>query len=996
MRPLRAAGNPCVAAHSTTRALLASYNGPLYQVLRESDGKTLDIGVVVPSRTDAGGYANAAAQDAFCADTICVINVIYDQSGKGNHLYQAAPGTFKGPAEGGFDTQPIADMAAITISGHKAYGVYMIPGMGFRNNNASGLAINDEPEGIYSVMDGTHFDSGCCFDYGNASTNGRAVGPGTMETTYFGTSTVWGTGGGSGPWIMTDMESGMFSGYSLKKNAADPTIDSWRFITAVADGGGGNHWDLRGGNAQQGNLTTFYSGVRPDSRTSNSYYPMHRQGAILLGTGGDNGNGSSGTFYEGVMTSGSPTEATTDAVQANIVAARYDVQRTSLSRLTAFAPGSTQSVIETFVNTTGLSLPDVRLSLGMPAGWTAEAAGTHKPSMTVAGPVAPGARLSASFRITAPSRMSSGFLTGKAEWTDPATSQRQIETTRERVRDAPPIKINEVRFGTSTNPTDQFIEFYNASAGVVDMSNWRVIHTPSEWAQVRLATIPAGTKLASGGFYVLGLANSGLAAPARAGDASVNVRSTNGLAVGQQVNIDDETRTIANVGTAATAMTTLFVPVSTGPWITFPAGSTNLPVTTAAGFTTGEKIGIDIGGNYEIATVTAVGNAGTQTTLAAAASAGATNLKLAADANITAGDTLTVGTGSRKETAVVASVGTTGGSGTGVGLTGPLQHDHMTGVDVSDRGTGINFAPATRFAHRSGDAAQALGSGITLDRPLAKGHAYGSPVIDPAASTAGYTGPVPNQWFGGMLSSRAGSIELLDASGGVIVDAMVYGSQQSNSSGNGTVASPEIATLMADQAGGGCIVVVPSAAPGAGRSVGRFPDGADTDKSCEDFHTQAIASLAAASTAGSTNIKVTSVTDLHPGQPITIDSDGDAETAIIATVGTPGATSVATATGAGATVIPVASVAGFSQGQTITLDSGANAETAVVAAIGRRGDTRITVASPLGHPHEAGVMISGSGIELTAGLARAHRSGAQVAGSPPPTPGGGNRYYKLP
>jgi non-reducing end alpha-L-arabinofuranosidase len=31
-------GTPCVAAHSTTRALYASYNGPLYQVKRASDG----------------------------------------------------------------------------------------------------------------------------------------------------------------------------------------------------------------------------------------------------------------------------------------------------------------------------------------------------------------------------------------------------------------------------------------------------------------------------------------------------------------------------------------------------------------------------------------------------------------------------------------------------------------------------------------------------------------------------------------------------------------------------------------------------------------------------------------------------------------------------------------------------------------------------------------------------------------------------------------------
>ena len=60
-----AAGDRCVAAHSTTRALYASYNGPLYQVLRQSDGKVLNIGVVQPAASDTGGYADAAAQDAF-------------------------------------------------------------------------------------------------------------------------------------------------------------------------------------------------------------------------------------------------------------------------------------------------------------------------------------------------------------------------------------------------------------------------------------------------------------------------------------------------------------------------------------------------------------------------------------------------------------------------------------------------------------------------------------------------------------------------------------------------------------------------------------------------------------------------------------------------------------------------------------------------------------------------------------------------------------------
>ncbi len=960
-----AAGTPCLAAHSTTRALYAAYNGPLYQLKRESDGETLDIGVGKPVDLpvpDAGGYADAARQDAFCARTICVVNLIYDQSGNGNHLRQSPPGpSFPGPAKGAFDAQPIADMAPITIGGHKAYGVFIMPGMGFRNTDARGLAINDEPEGIYYVVDGTHYDSGCCFDYGNASTNGRAVGTGTMETTYFGTSTAWGSGSGPGPWIMSDMEAGLFSGYNAKQNTADPTIDSWRFVTAVVDGGGGNKWDLRGGNAQKGGLTTFYSGVRPGSQTNNAYFPMHKQGAILLGTGGDNGNGSSGTFYEGVMTAGYPTEATTDAVQANIVAARYDVQRVSLSRVAEFTPRSTQEVTETFTNTTGAPAAGVKLSLSLPVGWSAVAA------KTFTDPVAPGASISATFKVTSPATTGAGILTAKAEWTNPAVRQTQSETTAARVRNAPAVKINEVRFSAGANSTNQFIELYNAGSSAVEIGNWSLVNTQSQWAPVKLAAIPAGTKLAAGGFYLLGLANSGLAAPARAGDSVINVRSTAGFEPGQNIEIEGETRTIASAGTAATAMTTLFIPVSTWPWIAIPSGSTNLPVTNATGFEVGRKIGIDIGGNYEEATVTAVGKAATQTTLAAAAAAGATNIKVAADANMAAGDTLTIGTGARKELVKVASVGSAGANGAGVELAAALKFDHASGIDATDVGTGISFSPATKFAHASGDAVEALGNGISLDRPLANSHAYGAAVVNALAATAGYQGPpAPNQWFGGALSARAGSIALMDASGAVVVDAMVYGSQQSNSSANGTIASPELATLAGDQGKGGCIAVIPAGAGGFGgrggpadaanRSLGRFPDGRDTGSLCTDFQTQTATSLAAASAAGSNNVKVTAVAGFGDGQTVTIDAGANAETAVIATVGTAGATTVGTATTTGATVIPVTGGMGFTAGQTIIIDTGANQETAVVVSAtgggrgGRGGPApgaSITVAGPL-------------------------------------------------
>jgi hypothetical protein len=302
-------GTPCVAAHSTTRALYAAYNGPLYQVRRSSDNATKDIGLL-----SAGGYADAAAQDSFCSGTTCVITVIYDQSGRNNNLTQA-PG---GSAAGGPDNLAVATAAPTVVGGHKAYGVYIPPGTGYRNNHTNGIATGDNPEGMYAIFDGTHYNGGCCFDYGNAETDSRDDGNGTMEAIYFGNIKVWGYGSGNGPWIMADLENGLFSGVNQHYNANDPTIN-YRYTTAIIKGTH-NQWAIRGGNAQSGNLSTFYSGPRPNV---SGYNPMKKQGAIILGIGGDNSHGATGTFYEGVMTSGYPSDATENAVQANITAAGY-------------------------------------------------------------------------------------------------------------------------------------------------------------------------------------------------------------------------------------------------------------------------------------------------------------------------------------------------------------------------------------------------------------------------------------------------------------------------------------------------------------------------------------------------------------------------------------------------------------------------------------------------------------------------------------------------
>jgi hypothetical protein len=300
-------GTPCVAAHSTTRALYAAYSGNLYQVRRSSDNTTLNIGTV-----SAGGVANAAAQDSFCSGTTCVITEIYDQSGHGNNLTDA-PG---GGAAGGPDALANATSAPATVDGSKVYGVYIAAGDGYRDDSTSGIATGDAAEGEYAVFDGTHTNNGCCFDYGNAETNNDDNGAGHMEAIYFGTETAWGRGSGNGPWIMADMENGLFSGQGAGLNSADPTTN-YRFTTAMIEGES-NQWAILGGNAQSGSLATDYSGVRPSG-----YNPMHKEGAIILGIGGDNSKSSAGTFYEGVMTSGYPSSSTEASVQANIVAAGY-------------------------------------------------------------------------------------------------------------------------------------------------------------------------------------------------------------------------------------------------------------------------------------------------------------------------------------------------------------------------------------------------------------------------------------------------------------------------------------------------------------------------------------------------------------------------------------------------------------------------------------------------------------------------------------------------
>ena len=99
------------------------------------------------------------------------------------------------------------------------------------------------------------------------------------------------------------------------------------FVTALLKGRT-DSMALLGGDASAGSLQTMYDGPRPPPaqhgvKPGGGYQPMKKQGAIILGIGGDNARGAIGVFYEGCMTQGLSTSEADAQVQANIVAAGY-------------------------------------------------------------------------------------------------------------------------------------------------------------------------------------------------------------------------------------------------------------------------------------------------------------------------------------------------------------------------------------------------------------------------------------------------------------------------------------------------------------------------------------------------------------------------------------------------------------------------------------------------------------------------------------------------
>ncbi|BCJ36287.1 hypothetical protein Athai_37900 [Actinocatenispora thailandica] len=308
-----AGGTACVAAFSTTRALFAGYDGPLYQVQRADNGATRDIGLGRP-----GGYVDAAPQDQFCAGTTCTVSELYDQTSRHNDLTVAGPGT-AGPQNSG----AVADALPVTVAGHRAYGLYLPPHTGYRRSSTitTGTARGAAPESMYEIASGTNISDGCCSDFGNVETAAEDTGEGHMDAVNISYMNGGGASG-TGPWVQADLENGVFQGGTSVDLGNHGNAST--FVTAVLKNNGTDSYALKGGDAQHGALSTWYEGPLPSAK----YTPMQLEGSIVLGTGGDDSNRGTGSFFEGVLTSGYSSDRADALVQANITAQHYQAATT--------------------------------------------------------------------------------------------------------------------------------------------------------------------------------------------------------------------------------------------------------------------------------------------------------------------------------------------------------------------------------------------------------------------------------------------------------------------------------------------------------------------------------------------------------------------------------------------------------------------------------------------------------------------------------------------
>jgi hypothetical protein len=274
-------------------------------------GATMDIGMA------ADGFANTPAQDAFCAGTICTFSVLYDQSGNGNDLTVAPAGNPNGGGmPGSPDYESNATAGILSVAGQQVYSLYMNNREGYRLTAAgAGMPVGSEPQGIYMLADATHFALGCCWEFGNVVIDPLTYG---ITNSLFLGEGFWGSGEGAAPWFMADLGSGTWAGGSTSTpgaNLNNPSMSGVRFAFGVLKTTS-NQYTIRTADLETASdLSTAWDGMAPVTFDS--------EGGIALGIAPDNSNAGIGTFYEGAITAGRPSDDTDLAVFENLQAVGY-------------------------------------------------------------------------------------------------------------------------------------------------------------------------------------------------------------------------------------------------------------------------------------------------------------------------------------------------------------------------------------------------------------------------------------------------------------------------------------------------------------------------------------------------------------------------------------------------------------------------------------------------------------------------------------------------
>jgi hypothetical protein len=275
------------------------------------------------------GFADAAAVDAACAATICTVSLLYDHSGKGNHLSVAKalvrddrPGDAMDPFESGATKQ------SLTVGGRRVYSLHMEQRQGYRLPRVGdGIPFGMEAQGIYMLADGTRAGVGCCWDFGNSPP--RADSFTEVNALYYGSgvlSPATGTasvGAGDGPWFLWNTGPHVWAGGSVNpapmNNHNNPSLKvkfSLGFLKTDWRTPEQSKTSLRMADVTAATaVTTAHEGAF--SR------PVSNGGAVVLGIDAQNRNDSWGTFYEGAIIAGFPADDTELAVLRNIQAIGY-------------------------------------------------------------------------------------------------------------------------------------------------------------------------------------------------------------------------------------------------------------------------------------------------------------------------------------------------------------------------------------------------------------------------------------------------------------------------------------------------------------------------------------------------------------------------------------------------------------------------------------------------------------------------------------------------